>query len=98
MIFIGHNGCGKTHLAVSIARYRLEAGDSVLFMVVPDLLDYLRATYAPTHRCVTIRSSSRCARPGCWCWTIWAPSKIHPGPTKSSSSCSTIATMPTCPP
>ncbi|GHO88815.1 ATP-binding protein [Dictyobacter formicarum] len=48
LIFIGRNGCGKTHLAVSIARYRLEAGDSVLFMVVPDLLDYLRATYAPT--------------------------------------------------
>lgn len=48
LIFIGHNGCGKTHLAVSIARYRLEAGESVLFMIVPDLLDYLRATYAPT--------------------------------------------------
>ncbi|GLV55484.1 hypothetical protein KDH_23280 [Dictyobacter sp. S3.2.2.5] len=47
LIFIGPNGCGKTHLAVSIARHRLEAGDSVLFMVAPDLLDYLRATYAP---------------------------------------------------
>ncbi|GCE08197.1 ATP-binding protein [Dictyobacter aurantiacus] len=47
LIFIGPNGCGKTHLAVSIARQRLEAGNSVLFMVAPDLLDYLRATYAP---------------------------------------------------
>ncbi|GER90466.1 hypothetical protein KDW_46280 [Dictyobacter vulcani] len=47
LIFIGPNGCGKTHLAVAIARHRLEARDTVLFAVVPDLLDYLRATYAP---------------------------------------------------
>lgn len=47
LIFMGPNGCGKTHLAASIAHYRLEVGDNVLFMVVPDLLDYLRATYAP---------------------------------------------------
>lgn len=47
LIFTGPNGCGKTHLAVAIARHRLEAKDTVLFAVVPDLLDYLRATYAP---------------------------------------------------
>ncbi|GCE31516.1 hypothetical protein KDA_70000 [Dictyobacter alpinus] len=47
LVLTGPNGCGKTHLAVAIARHRLESKDTVLFAVVPDLLDYLRATYAP---------------------------------------------------
>jgi DNA replication protein DnaC len=44
---IGPNGCGKTHLAVSIANQCLEKGSVVLFSVVPDLLDHLRAAFAP---------------------------------------------------
>jgi len=47
LILAGDNGCGKTHLAVSIARRCLDEGMIVLFAVVPDLLDYLRATFAP---------------------------------------------------
>ncbi len=47
LVFEGPNGCGKTHLAVSIARRCLEDGAMALFAVVPDLLDYLRATFAP---------------------------------------------------
>ncbi len=47
LLLIGGNGCGKTHLAVAIARERLAADEAVLFLVVPDLLDHLRATYAP---------------------------------------------------
>ena len=47
LLLIGGNGCGKTHLAVAIARERLAADKAVLFLVVPDLLDHLRATYAP---------------------------------------------------
>lgn len=48
LLFQGSYGSGKTHLAAAIANYRLEQGDSVLFMTVPDLLDHLRATFGPT--------------------------------------------------
>jgi len=47
LILKGGYGCGKTHLAAAIANYQVEHGGAVLFVVVPDLLDYLRATYAP---------------------------------------------------
>jgi DNA replication protein DnaC len=47
LVLVGDNGCGKTHLAVSIARHCLDEGVITLFAVVPDLLDYLRATFAP---------------------------------------------------
>jgi DNA replication protein DnaC len=47
LIFHGLNGCGKTHLAAAIANYRLAQGKSVLFVVVPDLLDHLRSTFSP---------------------------------------------------
>lgn len=45
----GANGCGKTHLAAAIANRALNAGLGVFFAVVPDLLDYLRASFAPGH-------------------------------------------------
>src|SRR5258708_35364338 len=48
LLLVGHNGCGKTHLAAALANACLEAGAVVLFATVPDLLDYLRATFAPT--------------------------------------------------
>ena len=41
------SGSGKTHLAAAIANDRISAGEPVLFMVVPDLLDHLRASYEP---------------------------------------------------
>jgi DNA replication protein DnaC len=47
IVFIGGNGCGKTHLAAAIANERLDRGDRVAFANVPDLLDELRAAYAP---------------------------------------------------
>ena len=47
LIFQGVNGCGKTHLAASIANYRLIQGKPVIFVVVPDLLDHLRSTFNP---------------------------------------------------
>jgi DNA replication protein DnaC len=43
----GHYGCGKTHLAAAIANYRNDEGYPVLFVVVPDLLDHLRAAFNP---------------------------------------------------
>jgi DNA replication protein DnaC len=48
LVLMGGYGCGKTHLAAAIANYRLSLGHAVLFVVVPDLLDYLRATFAPS--------------------------------------------------
>lgn len=47
MIFMGPYGCGKTHLAAAIANYRSGMGDPPLFVMVPDLLDHLRATFSP---------------------------------------------------
>ena len=47
LVLLGVFGCGKTHLAAAIANHLLEQGHVVLFVVVPDLLDYLRASYAP---------------------------------------------------
>jgi len=46
-VFTGTFGCGKTHLAAAIANYRVEHGHPALFVVVPDLLDHLRATFNP---------------------------------------------------
>ena len=48
LVLIGDTGCGKTHLAVAVCNERIRRGEPVLFQVVPDLLDHLRATYAPT--------------------------------------------------
>jgi DNA replication protein DnaC len=45
----GANGCGKTHLAAAIANRALANSQGVFFAVVPDLLDYLRASFAPGH-------------------------------------------------
>jgi len=47
LLFTGTYGCGKTHLAAAIANYRVEEGYPALFVVVPDLLDHLRATFNP---------------------------------------------------
>ena len=43
----GPYGVGKTHLAVAAAGEREDRGDEVFFATVADLLDYLRATFAP---------------------------------------------------
>lgn len=48
LVFSGPYGCGKTHLAAAIANYRADLGNPPLFVVVPDLLDHLRATFNPT--------------------------------------------------
>jgi DNA replication protein DnaC len=48
LILSGPYGSGKTHLAASIANYRVEKGFPQLFVVVSELLDHLRATFSPT--------------------------------------------------
>jgi DNA replication protein DnaC len=40
-------GNGKTHLAAAVANYVSRQGEPVLFIVVPDLLDHLRAAFNP---------------------------------------------------
>jgi DNA replication protein DnaC len=50
LILVGVNGCGKTHLAAAIANHLRREGKSVLFIVVTDLLDYLRSTFNPETR------------------------------------------------
>jgi DNA replication protein DnaC len=47
LVFMGPYGCGKTHLAAGVANYRASLGDPPLFVMVPDLLDHLRATFSP---------------------------------------------------
>lgn len=47
LVFFGTYGCGKTHLAAAIANYRMAQGREGLFVTAPDLLDYLRSTFAP---------------------------------------------------
>jgi len=47
LVLLGGYGCGKTHLAAAIANRVIERGEAVLFVVIPDLLDYLRAIFGP---------------------------------------------------
>ena len=48
LVLFGSYGCGKTHLAAAIANYRLQQfHEQSVFVVVPDLLDYLRAAFNP---------------------------------------------------
>ncbi len=47
LMLTGPSGCGKTHMAAAIANDCLRQGVPTLFVVVPDLLDHLRATFSP---------------------------------------------------
>lgn len=47
LILVGGYGVGKTHLAAAIANRLLERGITPLFVMVPDLLDHLRAAFSP---------------------------------------------------
>ncbi|MDE0143105.1 MAG: ATP-binding protein [Caldilineaceae bacterium] len=48
LILLGDSGVGKTHLAAAISNaLRADGLDDIMFVVVPDLLDYLRAAFNP---------------------------------------------------
>ncbi len=48
LVFMGGYGVGKTHLAAAIGNFRKAAGEEPIFVVVPDLLDHLRAAFSPS--------------------------------------------------
>jgi len=48
LVFTGTYGSGKTHLAAAIANERSGQGAPPLFIMVPDLLDHLRAAFNPS--------------------------------------------------
>jgi DNA replication protein DnaC len=48
LVLSGAHGSGKSHLAAAIANYAQDMGRIPLFVMVPDLLDHLRATFNPT--------------------------------------------------
>ena len=48
LVLAGPSGCGKTHLAAAVTHRAVEGGHPALFMVAPDLLDHLRAAFAPS--------------------------------------------------
>ncbi|MEX0683257.1 MAG: ATP-binding protein [Dehalococcoidia bacterium] len=47
LVVAGATGHGKTRLAAAVGNYCRNAGRQVMFVVVPDLLDRLRAAYHP---------------------------------------------------
>ena len=48
LVLLGGYGAGKTHLAAAITNYNIDLGRPAIFVVVPDLLDHLRAAFGPT--------------------------------------------------
>lgn len=47
LVLWGRSGTGKTALAAAMATDRIASGQPALYLVVPDLLDHLRAAYQP---------------------------------------------------
>ena len=47
LVLTGPSGSGKTHLAATIANRCIERQQTTFFIMVADLLDHLRAAYAP---------------------------------------------------
>jgi DNA replication protein DnaC len=47
IVLCGASGSGKTHIAAAIVNRIIERGEPALFVVVPDLLDHLRAAFQP---------------------------------------------------
>ncbi len=46
-VIFGEYGVGKTHLAASIGHVQHQRGKNVIFVTVPNLLDYLREAFKP---------------------------------------------------
>lgn len=59
LLFTGPVGAGKTFLAAAIANALMEQEKQVLFLVVPDLLDQLRATYKTNENEIDLLDTAR---------------------------------------
>jgi DNA replication protein DnaC len=85
LVLTGPYGCGKTHLAAAIANSLMDKGNPPLFIMVPDLLDHLRASFDPRnnisydHRFDEIRTASLLVLDdlGAQSTTPWAREKLH---------------------
>ena len=85
LVLTGPYGCGKTHLAAAIANTLADRGNPPLFIMVPDLLDHLRATFNPSsntsydHRFDEIRTASLLVLDdlGAQSTSPWAKEKLH---------------------
>jgi DNA replication protein DnaC len=85
LMLLGPYGCGKTHLAAAIGNARQDQGDPPLFIMVPDLLDYLRATFGENsstsfdRRFTDIRTTPLLILDdlGTQSMTPWAREKLH---------------------
>ena len=85
LVFSGTYGSGKTHLAAAIGNYRAALGDPPMLVVVPDLLDHLRATFSPNsntsydHRFEEVRTTPLLILDdlGTQSATAWAREKLY---------------------
>ena len=48
LLFTGAGGSGKTHLLAAIVNRSIERETPAFYISVPDLLDHLRSTFAPS--------------------------------------------------
>ncbi|MEO8354276.1 MAG: ATP-binding protein [Chloroflexota bacterium] len=85
LVLEGTYGSGKTHLAAAIANYRAGLGDPPLFVMIPDLLDHLRAAFSPNagtsydRRFDEVRTATLLVLDdlGSQSATPWAKEKLH---------------------
>ena len=98
LVLSGPSGCGKTHVAAAITNRCLELGTPALFVIVPDLLDDLRAAYHPDSAVGYDETFELVRNAPVLILDDLGGQSCTPGRRRSSRRSSTIASMPACPP